>query len=215
MKKKIIIFTAGSAGRETFKLIREISLFSNNKWEVLGYIDSSKKLDGKILDGVKIYSNCKKFKSKNIFAICGITDPFKRKKIYNDEIIKNKFKIPNLIHPKNIIPKDLKIGEGNIIFNHVHLSFEVSIKNYSLISNFTDIGHNSIINDYVSIMPQTSIGGNCKIGENTFIGSGSNIHQKIKIGKNCKVGMGSVVISEIKENHSVVNFQRQIKQKIN
>ena len=64
-------------------------------------------------------------------------------------------------------------------------------------------------------MPQTSIGGNCKIGENTFIGSGSNIHQKIKIGKNCKVGMGSVVISEIKENHSVVNFQRQIKQKIN
>ena len=138
-----------------------------------------------------------------------------KEKIYNDEIIKNKFKIPNLIHPKNIIPKDLKIGVGNIIFNHVHLSFEVAIKDYSLISNFTDIGHNSIINDYVSIMPQTSIGGNCNIGENTFIGSGSNIHQKIKNWKNCKVGMGSIVISEIKENHSVVNFQRQIKQKIN
>jgi|TARA_B100001063_G_C16599470_1_gene469930 sugar O-acyltransferase (sialic acid O-acetyltransferase NeuD family) len=215
VKKKIIIFTAGSAGRETFKLIKEISLLSKNKWEVLGYIDSSKRLNGKILDGVKIYSNCKKFKSKDIFAICGITDPLKRKEIYKNEIIKNKFKIPNLIHPKNIIPKDLKIGFGNIIFNHVHLSFEVSIKNCSLISNFTDLGHNSIVNDFVSIMPQTSIGGNCKIGNNTFIGSGSNVHQNTNIGKNCKIGMGSIIINEIKDNHSVINFQRQVIQKIN
>jgi serine acetyltransferase len=64
-------------------------------------------------------------------------------------------------------------------------------------------------------MPQTSIGGNCKIGNNTFIGSGSNVHQNTNIGKNCKIGMGSIIINEIKDNHSVINFQRQVIQKIN
>jgi sugar O-acyltransferase (sialic acid O-acetyltransferase NeuD family) len=214
VKKKILIFTAGSAGRETFKLINEINLFGEHSWEVLGYVDSNKKLSGKKLDGVKIYSNIKVLKSKNIFAICGITDPLKRKKIFKNEIIKNGFKVPNLIHPKNIIPKSLKIGIGNIVFNHVHISFDVSIKNFSLISNFTDLGHNSVINDYVSIMPQSSIGGNCKIGKNTFIGSGSNIHQNTKIGINCKIGMGCIIIKKVKDNHSVINFQRQVIGKI-
>ena len=214
MRKKILIFTAGSAGREAFKLISEINLFNESKWEVLGYIDSSKKLTGKTLDGVKIYSDCKSFKSKEIFAVCGITNPLKRKKIFKNEIIKSGFKVPNLIHPRNIIPKNLKIGIGNLVFNHVHISFNVLIKNFSLISNFTDLGHNSIINDYVSIMPQSSIGGNCKIGKNTFIGSGSNIHQNTEVGMNCKIGMGSVIISKIKDNQSVINFQRQIIQKI-
>ncbi len=214
MKKKILIFTAGSAGRETFKLVQEISFFSKDKWEVLGYIDSNKKLSGKSLDGVKIYSNSKIFKSQKVYGICGITDPLKRKEIYKTEIIKHGFKIPNLIHPKNIIPKNLKIGSGNLIFNNVHLSFEITIKNYSIISNFTDLGHNSVINDYVSVMPQTSIGGNCKIGRNTFIGSGSNIHQNIEIGKNCKIGMGSIIIKHVKDSNSVINYQRQIVQKI-
>ena len=214
MKKKILIFTAGSAGRETFKLIEEINTFSKDKWQVLGYIDSNKKFSSKILDGVKIYSNSKNFRYQKIFAVCGIMDPLKRKKIFENEIIKNGFQIPNLIHPNNIIPKDLKIGQGNLIFNNVHLSFKIEIKNYSLISNFTDLGHNSVINDYVSIMPQTSIGGNCKIGYNTFIGSGANIHQNIEIGKNCKIGMGSIIVKKIKNNHSVINYPRQIAQKI-
>lgn len=214
MKKKILIFTAGSAGREVFKLINEINHLSKNKWEVIGYIDSNKSLSGKRIDGTKVYSDCKKFKPKNIYAICGITDVLKRKKIIKDEIIKRGFKIPNLIHPKNIIPKNLNMGNGNIIFNHVHISYEVQIKNYTLISNFSDLGHNSVISDYVTIMPQSSIGGNCEIGNNTFIGSGSNIHQNIKIGNNCKIGMGSIIIDEVADNHSVINFQRQTIQKI-
>tara|TARA_B110000967_G_scaffold205516_1_gene250211 strand:+ start:652 stop:1305 length:654 start_codon:yes stop_codon:yes gene_type:complete len=214
VKKKILIFTAGSAGREIHQLITEINLFNNKKWEVLGYVDSNKKLSGKTQDGIKIYPDTKKFRSKDIFAVCGLMNPLKRKKIIEDEIIKKNFKIPNLVHPRNIIPKNFIIGIGNLIFNHVHISFDVLIKNFSLISNFTDLGHNSIINDYVSVMPQSTIGGNCSIGKNTFIGSGSNVHQNTKIGSNCRIGMGSTIVGNIKDNYSVINFPRQTISKI-
>ena len=98
----------------------------------------------KKLDNLKIFSNKNKPKLNNIFAISGIMNSEKRKKIYENEIKKSNYKIANLIHPKIEIPECIKIGEGNIIFNNVHLSYDVKIKNYSIISNFSDIGHNFV-----------------------------------------------------------------------
>ena len=209
MKKNILIFSAGSSGREVLKLIQEINHYSKIKWTVLGFIDKNKFLNGKKIEGIKVYDTPIKFLKKNIYAICGITNPSLRKKIYNKEINKFKFKIPNLFHPNVIIPSTLKIGKGNIIFNNVHLSFDLRLKNFILISNFTDIGHNAQISNYVTFMPQSSLGGNCKIEEETFIGSGCNILQNIKIGKNCEIGIGSLIIQNIEDRTSVKNYQRQ------
>ena len=135
----------------------------------------------------------------------------KRKKIYEKEIIKFNYKIANLIHPKIEIPKCLKIGKGNIIFNNVHLSYEVNIKDYSIISNFSDIGHNFNGGSYLTIMPSVTIGGKCVIGNGTLISAGAKIHPQVKIGKNCSIGIGVNVIENIKNNTSVIEFQRQTK----
>ena len=86
---------------------------------------------------------------------------------------------------------------GNIIFGNVHISFDVNIKNFSIISNFCDLGHNLIAGNYITIMPTVTIGGNCNIGELTLIGSGANIYQGAKIGKNCKIGMGSLITNNL------------------
>lgn len=208
MKKKILIFSAGSAGREVNQLISSINKISEN-WEVVGYVDNDKSKVGKTIDGLKVYSNSNKPHNKDIYAICGIMDGSLRKKIFSEEIIKNDYKLTNLIHPSVEQPKSLKIGLGNIIFGNVHISFEVEIKNFSIISNYCDLGHNLIANNYFTIMPSVIIGGNCEIGEQTLIGSGAIIHQGVKIGSNCKIGMGTLVTSEIKENTSVVDYPRK------
>jgi len=36
--KKILIFSAGPAGREVFQLIQEINK-AKNEWQVIGYVD--------------------------------------------------------------------------------------------------------------------------------------------------------------------------------
>ena len=209
MKKDILIFSAGPSGREVLKLIQEINLNSKVKWSILGFVDKNKKFKGKKIEGINIYKSPTKFSKKNVYAICGVTKPSLRKKIYNKEIIKNGFKIPNLFHPNVIIPPSLKMGKGNIVFNNVHLSFDLKFKNYILISNFNDIGHSAKISNYVTFMPQTSLGGNCKVEEESFIGSGCNIIQNIKIGRNCEIGIGSLVIRNVKSGTSIKNYPRQ------
>ena len=137
--------------------------------------------------------------------------------IYTDdekEIIKNNYKLTNLIHPTNEIPKCFKIGHGNIIFGYVHISFDVEIKNFSIVSNYCDLGHNLMVNNYFTAMPGVIVGGNCEIRENTLIGSGVKIHQNLKIGKNCKIGMGTLVTSNIKSNTATVDHPRKIVKEI-
>ena len=208
MKKKILIFSAGSAGREVNQLISSINKI-NESWEVVGFVDSDEDKAGKSVDGLSVYSNSNKPRDKDIYATCGIMDGSLREKIFNQEIIKNKYKLTNLIHPSVEQPKSLKIGLGNIIFGNVHISFDVEIKNFSIISNYCDLGHNLIANNYFTIMPSVIIGGNCEIGEQTLIGSGAMIHQGVKIGSNCKIGMGTLVTGEIKTNTSVVDYPRK------
>tara|TARA_Y100000590_G_scaffold469471_1_gene657238 strand:+ start:1714 stop:2358 length:645 start_codon:yes stop_codon:yes gene_type:complete len=209
MKKKILIFSAGSTGREIFQLITAINKF-NDEWEVVGYVDDNKSKINKTVDGIQVYSNEKKPKNKEIYATCGVMDYIKRKKIFQNEIISNNFRLTNLIHPLVEKPKCLKIGNSNIIFGNVHISFEVNINNFSIISNFSDLGHNLILGDYVTVMPTVTLGGNCKIGDYTFIGSGANVHQGLKIGSNCTIGMGSIITTNVESNTSTVDHPRKV-----
>ena len=162
--KEILIFSAGPAGREVFQLIKEINK-RKKKWKVIGYVDDRIQKKNNKLDKVKVFSIKNKPKGKNIYAICGIMEPKLREKIYVQEIKKNNYLIPNLVHPNNEIPSCFNFSKGNIIFNNVHISFEVKICNFSIISNFSDIGHNLKADDYLTIMPSVTVGGNCKIGK--------------------------------------------------
>jgi|TARA_B100000315_G_scaffold253188_1_gene291478 sugar O-acyltransferase (sialic acid O-acetyltransferase NeuD family) len=209
MKKKILIFSAGSAGREVFQLILSINKLQN-EWEVIGYVDDDISKIGKTIDNIEVYSNKNKPKKKEIYATCGIMDNNIRKKIFDEEIIKNSYQLTNLVHPLVEKPKCFTIGLGNIIFGNVHISFEVNINNFSIISNFCDLGHNLISGNCITVMPGVTIGGNCNIGAHTLIGSGSIIYQGTRIGENCKIGMGTLITNNLKNNSVVVDQPRKI-----
>ena len=121
----------------------------------------------------------KKHQKKNLCYLWNNGSPFKRK-IINKEIKKD-FKMVNLIHPNIKIPKSSKIGMGNIIFDNVHVSYDVNLGNHSIISNFSDIGHNLRSKDFLTIMPGTLIGGNCKIGKKGFFRRRCNCKSKCKL----------------------------------
>ena len=209
MKKKILIFSAGPAGREVNQLILSINKYKPT-WEVIGFVDDDPKKIGKTIDKIKVYSTKNKPKKNNIYATCGIMDNKIRKKIFSNEILKSNYKLTNLIHPHVEQPDCFKLGIGNIIFNNVHISFEVTLKNFSIVSNFCDLGHNLFSDDYLTIMPSVVIGGNCRIKKNTLIGSGVKIYQGLTIGKNSKIGMGTLITNKVNDNSNVVDYPRKI-----
>ena len=210
MKKKILIFSAGSAGRDIYQLISTINKF-HNEWEVIGYVDSDSKKIGKNFDDVKVYSNKNKPKNKEIFGICGIMNIKTRKKIFDNEI-KNDYKLTNLIHPRTEIPKSLKIGNGNIIFN-CNINANVKIKNFSVISQYCNLGDNTVIGNYTHMLAHISIGSHTEIGDSTFIASGVHINRGVKIGSNCMLGIGTVIMSNLKKNSIVMDYPRQVVRK--
>ncbi len=211
MKKKILIFSAGSAGRDISQLISIINKF-DNKWEVIGYVDEDKKKIGKELDNLEVFSNKNKPKNNEIYAVCGIMEPIIRNKIFEKEIKKNGYKITNLIHPFVEKPNSMKIGNGNIIFN-CNINVDVTIKNFSLIHNFCNLGHNTTIGNYVTMLATITVGGHTTIGDKTFIASGADINRGIKIGNNCKIGIGSVIMNDIKKNTIVMDYPRRVTRK--
>ena len=210
--KKILIFSAGPAGREVNQLINSINKVEK-KWEVLGFVDDNLEKKNKKIDNLKVYSTKSKPLGDKINAVSGIMDPNIREKIYLNEILKNDYEIPNLIHPSIEIPSCLKIGKGNILFANIHLSFEVSIGNFSVISNFCDVGHNLNSDDFLTMMPSVVVGGNCKIGKKVLLGSGSKVLQNIHIGEKCRVGIGSNLTNNLPSNTTIIDYQRKVTKK--
>ena len=64
MKKKILIFSAGSAGGEVFQLILKINKLKN-EWEVIGYVDDDKNKIGKTVNNIEVFSTTNKPNKKD------------------------------------------------------------------------------------------------------------------------------------------------------
>ena len=207
MKKKILIFSAGSSGRDIFQLITIINKYKE-EWEVVGYVDNNPKLIGKKIDDIEVFSNKKKPKNKELYGVCGLLDIKIKKKIIDNEI-KNNYQLTNLFHPQIEKPKTLKIGKGNIIYN-CNINANVNIKNFTFISHFCNLGDNTIIGNYAHMLAHITLGSYTEIGDKTFIASGVNINRGVKIGNNCQLGIGTVIMSDVKSNSVVMDYPRQV-----
>ena len=72
--KKLLIFSAGPAGREVYQLITEINK-KKRTWNVIGYVDDNLSSKIKTLDKLKVFSQKNKPISKDLYAITGIMNP--------------------------------------------------------------------------------------------------------------------------------------------
>lgn len=206
---KIYIFSCGGGGREIYRLIQDINNKKHN-WDVMGYIDDDIEKKDQIIDGLRVFTRDDVPRSHNDYCIAGVMNPTIKEKIINKYIIPSKFNIPTLIHPSVNIYNDTFIGKGVVIFSGAIISYNVKIKEYVLLSSNSLVGHDSEIGQFSSIMPAATINGNCKIDNKCILGAGSVIHPGISVGRNCIIGLGSKVISNIKENKTLMEMPRRI-----
>ena len=59
-------------------------------------------------------------------------------------------------------------------------------------------------------MPTCNISGEAKIGEDTFWGTGAKVLKQKKVGNNVIIGAGSVVVTDIRDNVTVVGVPAKI-----
>lgn len=119
----------------------------------------------------------------------------------NNSFIKKEF--INLIDVGGVrIGNNCKVLANAVIQKSYFYEF-TEIKNNSIISCNTNIGHGSIIDENVLIAGGSQVSGYVKIGQNSWIGPSVTIGDNVVIGNNTKVLIGSVVVENIKDNQTV------------
>ncbi|WP_027379608.1 acetyltransferase [Chryseobacterium daeguense] len=114
------------------------------------------------------------------------------------------FSYVTLIHPKSVISKRVKIGEGTIVMPGVTINAVVRVGKHCIINTNSSIDHDCVLEDYVHISPNAALGGNVHVGEGTHIGIGASVIQGITIGKWCTIGAGAVIINDVPDGCTVV-----------
>ena len=103
--KKIYIFSAGPGGRDVLRLIEDINDVSPT-WEVMGFVENDEELIGTVIDDLNVFSLNDVPKSSDFYAICGVQDPYLRRRIVYNEISPKGYNLATLVHPNIVKAKD-------------------------------------------------------------------------------------------------------------
>ena len=90
------------------------------------------------------------------------------------------------------IGSDTRVMLGSIRDTHIGKG--------ALISQFCNVGHDSIIGPKARIMAGVMIGGHAEIGKYTVVGMGATIRNRVKIGACSFIGQHSNVVKDIPDN---------------
>lgn len=202
--RNVIIIGAGGAGAEATFYIEDNNMKVNEdeKINILGYIDDNpdnwKKYQFNAPLLCDIHSYTPKPNEEVLIAIMNIDD---RKRIINT-LEKKKAKMGSFVHHSCIIPKNISIGFGNIIFPFCIVERNAIVGNYNFLTSYSFISHDCNVGNN-NFFSTSGIAGNVQVGNNNYFGSRSTVIPGVKIGNNNIIQAGMVVNKHIKDDTTI------------
>ena len=191
--KNIIIF--GSSGHARV-ILGEILKYKN-KYNFLGFVDSSKKNGQTIFNinkkNYKVIS-IKKIKNEKLYGVIGVGDNYLRYKVYKKAIkeLRN-IKWETIISKNSIISPNVKISGGSVILGNSFIGTGSIIKKHCIINSSNSIDHDNFFESFTSTGPGVITGGNVKLDNYSHLGIGCVVKNNISIKKNVICGGKSYI----------------------
>lgn len=212
--KKLLIFSAGTGGVETLKIIVEDINKVRPAWEFLGFVDPYFEGEGRRLYGFPVFTGDLPAPAEDIFAVTCMMDNQIRRKIVEQEIEEGGYQLTSLIHPSVILPSDWQDPPGFVAFPGVKINHSCKFGKGVIAHYNTVIGHDLEIGDYVFFGPSVTACSRSVIGADTSLGAGAILIPGSKIGANALIGAGTTVFSEVKDSTRVITLPRVITSKM-
>ena len=197
-KEKIIIIGAGQHARVVLYNIEE-----QDKYDVIGFLDSNDSRIGDFFEGKKILGNYQKEDLRKLSENIGTNKFFigfgnmkYRKKVF-EYFINKGWEAVNIIHPNAVISKKAKLGRGILIECGCLITPNPIIGDNVVINTGSQVNHDNIIENHVYIASGVVLSGGIKIGENTLLDDGVIITLGCSVGENSLIGAGGVVTKNI------------------
>lgn len=191
--KDLIIVGAGGLGRKVFVCLRRLN--SDNKWNILGFIDDDEHaLDGKKCD-LEIIGKISEWKpNENQVFVMAISDPH-TKHIVSDKMLSKGAKFETIISPDVIMGDYVEIGEGSVVMTPYNVESGAKIGKFVTLLGST-IALDGKLGDY------STTGGfanltYANIGKEVYVGSHAVILSHVNVGDGAYIGVGSIVIKDV------------------
>lgn len=189
------------------KVIIDIMDFNlSGKFERIGWIDDNISLHGKIINNLPVLGGLKdmeriitKFRVTDA-VICLPENHIEKRQIYYEKCKMLKLKLPNFIHPRAVVAKDVIMGDGIICCANSVVNSGTKIGSNNIIWTGSTIDHDCYLESHIYISPGVHIAGGVTIREKVMIGTGATVTPCVEIGANVKIGAASLVNKSIKDN---------------
>lgn len=187
MKKKIVLIGGGGHCKSVIDVVEQ-----ENKYEIIGVIDTEENIGKKVLDYQIIgcdndLSEVFKICKNAVISVGHIKSNALRVSLF-EKAKKIGFNMPVIISPLAYVSRYSKIGEGSVVFHHALINSNVEVGKNCIINTKALIEHDSIVGDNCHISTASVINGGVVVKENTFFGSNSVSKEYVKIGGFIKAG---------------------------
>lgn len=197
-KNKVLIFGAGGHGKVALDILIESGA------DILGFIDDDKTKTGEKIRGFSVLGDFSYLeKKKSAALVLGIGNNVIREKIFNKA--KNMdISITSAVHPKAIVSKDVKLGEGVLIMPGAVINTGSILEDGAVVNTGATVDHDCYLKRFCQIWPGAHLAGSVRVGEFSYVGTGASVIQNINIGENVMIGAGAVIIKDVLDNVTVV-----------
>jgi sugar O-acyltransferase (sialic acid O-acetyltransferase NeuD family) len=215
MMRNIVIIGTGAVAAELTSYIEDHNKDNSNdtKINILGYIDYDYNIDkywkkynlkAPVLCDIDSY-----IPSEKEEVLIGISDIKFRNGII-EKLIDKKAQFMNFIHKSVIIPDQVTLGIGNIIYPFCIIGPNTKIGNFNMVTSYSFISHDCVIGNG-NFLSTAGIAGRVIIGDYNFFGIRSTVIPNVEIGNNNVVQAGMIVDKSLKDETTIFyRFKEQI-----
>lgn len=204
-KTDLVVLGSGGCGREIMWMI-ENSKSCQEKYNVLGFVDDSKDLQGTCVNGNMVIGSTDWLiaRQSKTAVVIGLGNSVLRKTVYERLSANKNLIYPNIISDDVIVSEFVKLGKGCVICRGCNITVNIEIGDFFFANFDCTICHDDVFDDFVTLNPSVNISGNVTLNSCVNIGTGSNIIQGITVGKGTIIGAGAVVVSDLPDECTAV-----------
>jgi sugar O-acyltransferase (sialic acid O-acetyltransferase NeuD family) len=199
MTGRLLILGAGGHGRAVADLAGECG------WIVVGFTDRSGTVGhsdvlGRDADALSLLRA-----GRIDAAIVGVGNTSLARRAELFQFLKaSGIAVPSLTHPRAVISRSCRIGEGSVVFPGSVLGASVEIGDNAVIYSGAVAEHGCRIADHAYLSPGVILSGKVTVETGAFLGSGAVVVPGVTVGKGAIVSAGAVVLKDVPAGETVM-----------